>query len=272
MSYEEVKTLRLTHRQVADLIQGEIEKIVQHPVPCRYMHEDFDVWEIGFRGYRMPLAELFHLFDVIDAEEDVRKNSVPDEVGMDVNGIGSDASRILLENALGLCWDRELSNREYLWLIDVQPPEKKEEARLFLYKNIIVNLDMLKTKDEAIEYIEEKGGNYSALQEFDEKFSPSYDKELFWHYPIVTENLFSGTYFLLVKEGVLALPYNIIDEDNMEVFCLDDAELCGVESLDMYIEEWQSHSDELFGAMGAMRRLMQAEEARQAGQSDESTY
>lgn len=262
MSMKDVRTIKLSHQKVAELCQQEIEKICGHTVPCKYFHEDYNVWEIGFRGYRMPLAELFHLFEVIDVEEDIRKNSVPDEVGEDVNGIGSDASQLLLEKALGLVWDSELSDEECLWLIDVHAPEKKEKTRLFLYKNTIVNLDMLKTKDEAIEFIEEKGGNYSALQEFDEKFSPSYDKELFWHFPIVTDNLFSGTYFLLVKEGVLALPYNIIDEHDMEVFCLDDAELCDVESMDMYIEEWQAHSDELFGAMGAMRRFLFQEEKR----------
>lgn len=272
MSYEEVKTMRLTHKEVADLIQGEIEKICQHTVPCRYIHEDFDVWEIGFRGYRMPLGELFHLFEVIDAEEDVRKNSVPDEIGEDVNGIGSDASQILLEKALGLCWEKELSNEEYLWLINVKPYEKKEKARLFLYGNRIVNLDLLKTKDEALAYIEENGGNYSALQEYNEKYSPEYNKETFWHFPIVTDNLFAGTYFLLVKEGVLALPYNIIDEHDMEVFCLDDAELCDVASLDMYIEEWQAHSDELFGAMAAMRRMLKAEEERRAVPPGETAY
>lgn len=272
MSYEEVKTMRLTHKEVAGLIQGEIEKICKHPVPCRYMHEDFDMWEIGFRGYRMPLSELYRIFEEIGADENVRKKSIPDEVGEDVNGIGAEASVMLLEIGLDLCWEKELSNEECLWLINVRPYEKKEKARLFLYGNRIVNLDLLKTKDEAIAYIEENGGNYSALQKFDENFSTEYNKESFWHFPIVTDNLFAGTYFLLVKEGVLALPYNIIDEHDMEVFCLDDAELCDVESLDMYIEEWQSHSDELFGAMAAMRRMLKAEEMRQPVQPGETAY
>lgn len=262
MSMKDVRTIKLSHQKVVELCQQEIEKICKHTVPCKYFHEDYNVWEIGFRGYRMPVSELFHLFDVVGADEDVIKQSLPEEFGVDVNGIGSDASRLILEKALGLMWERELSDEEALWIIDAKPIEERKDYRMFLYKDTIVNFDLLKTKDEALKYIEANGGNYSALQSFDEKYSPVYQKQLFWHFPIVTDNLFTGTYFLLVREGVLTIPYDTVDEHELEVFCLEDAELCSVEALDNYVREWQDHSDELFGAFGAMRRFLLQEEKR----------
>lgn len=267
MSLQDIRTVKLSHQQVVELCQSEIEKHCKHPVPCKYFYDDFNIWEIGFRGYRLPLSELFQLFEVLGADDNARKQSLPDEVREDVNGIGTDVSKLLLEQALKLTWEQELSDSDFLWLIDVKPLEKKADERMFLYKNTIVNLDHLKTKDEAIAYIEDNGGNYSALQNFDENYSPTYNQQLYWHFPIVTDNLFTGTYFLLVREGVLTLPYNIVDEHDLEVFSLEDAELCGIEELDNYIKEWQDHSDELFGAFGAMRRLLVKEEERK-GKTD----
>lgn len=262
MSLQDIRTVKLSHKKVVELCQREIEMICKHTVPCKYLHEDYNVWEIGFCGYRLPVSELFQIFDAVGADERVIRQSIPDELGVDVNGIGSDASRLILERALGLVWEQELSDEAFLWLIGAEKPREKKDERMFLYKNTVVNLDHLKTKDEAIAYIEDNGGNYSALQNFDEKYSLTYNQQLYWHFPIVTDNLFTGTYFLLVREGVLALPYNIVDEHDLEVFSLEDAGLCGVEELDNYIKEWQDHSDELFGAFGAMRRLLVKEEER----------
>ena len=264
MEFNEVKTIYLTLQQTGALIQKELERICRHPIPCLIKVEDLDFWEVSFQGYRMPLSEMYFVLEQIEADSRTRELSTVDDPVSDVNSISPFMSARILSKALGLCWEKDIADENGIWLIDVRTPGK-ENKRLFRYNSLAVDLDKLMSAEEVLAYIENHGGNYAALSELCEQNAAIYGNELRWHYPIVTDNLFSGTHILLVKEGALALPYNIIDEHDFEVFCLENAELLDEESIGMLLDDWKTFSDDLFGALGAVRRTITQLETDQFG-------
>lgn len=121
--------------------------------------------------------------------------------------------------------------------------------------------DCLKSKDEVVEFLKAHGGNYEALSDIVEAYHEACGEELCWHYPI-TDELHTGTYILRVKEGALALPYNLVDENDFEVFCVDEIKLLDAASMDILIDEWSSYSYELLKAMCEIRKLLAEQEKR----------
>lgn len=71
-----------------------------------------------------------------------------------------------------------------------------------------------------------------------------YQNELCWCYPIMDE-LHLGTFLLLVKEGVLSLPFNEVDSVDYELFCLEDACLCDAASINLLIADWYRFDSDL---------------------------
>lgn len=87
-----------------------------------------------------------------------------------------------------------------------------------------------------------------------------YQNELCWCYPI-TDELHLGTFLLLVKEGVLSLPFNEVDSVDYELFCLEDACLCDAASINLLIADWYRFDSDLRHAMEGMRRYYEKKEA-----------
>ena len=65
---------------------------------------------------------------------------------------------------------------------------------------------------------------------------------------------------MLVKEGVLSLPYDSADETDYEQFCRDDVCMFNAESLRVFIEDWKSFSAELENAMHSMKLYLTKKE------------
>ena len=58
---------------------------------------------------------------------------------------------------------------------------------------------------------------------------------------------------VLVKEGILSLPYDSADETDYEQFCLDDVCMFNIESLRVFMEDWKSFNTDLENAMHSMK-------------------
>lgn len=82
------------------------------------------------------------------------------------------------------------------------------DRRLSLYAEIIVRRspESLKSKDELMHWLVEHGANHLQLMDFCSDYMAKYCNELCWQYPI-SDGKHLGTYIVLVKEGVLSLPY-----------------------------------------------------------------
>lgn len=100
-----------------------------------------------------------------------------------------------------------------------------------------------------------------ALMDICEEYREKYQNELCWHYP-TTDELHLGTFLLLVKEGVLSLPFNEVDSVDYELFCLEDACLCDAASINMLIADWYRFDADLRHAMEGMRRYYEKKEGQ----------
>ena len=65
---------------------------------------------------------------------------------------------------------------------------------------------------------------------------------------------------MLVKEGVLSLPYDDADKFDGEIFCLDDICMFGAKDMEAFITDWQSFSQDLQTAMEALWVMLKEKE------------
>ena len=88
----------------------------------------FSVKSIGLRihsgvchlfGYRLPLPKLCHLVQATNPTLEDWEDAMPDDGGIDVNGIGMMLSEKLLTRYLKLTWEHHLITENSLWLVGI---------------------------------------------------------------------------------------------------------------------------------------------------------
>lgn len=124
---------------------------------------------------------------------------------------------------------------------------------------IKLNMEELKSLQELMDYFNENGPTHSTLMDFCADYRERYHNELYWNYPI-SDGLHLGTFFVLVKEGVFALPYDDADKVDYELFCLDDAKMCDSESIEALLNDWDSFDKDLRSAMQGIKAFYCREE------------
>ena len=75
---------------------------------------------------------------------------------------------------------------------------------------------------------------------------------MFWNYPL-SDGEHSGVYFVLVKEGILLLPYNRIEDNCYEQFVVADSRLCTHLDINDFINGWKGFSERLQNQMEAFK-------------------
>lgn len=134
-------------------------------------------------------------------------------------------------------------------------------------KNIrIGSLDLdlaeLKSRQELLEYFQENGPTHSALMDFCEEYRDKYSNELCWPYPI-SDGKHLGTFFVLVKEGILSLPYDDADKVDYELFCMDGMKLFqDYADMEIFMDDWKMFHEDLMTAMTAMRNYLYEQEVQ----------
>lgn len=257
-NYTYCRTLRLGWNEASRLIGKCAGEILNRPVLGKADSDDGDYW--GFQAENAPftLAEIDSLIGSVNGDREMQAEAVP--VDSDKSCfIGERLSRALLEKGLRQSWCHESVTESALWLINVR--EKRSAA----YKRTIavgphdIYLDDLKGKSELIAYLHENGPTHTALMDFCGDYRERYHNELCWSYPIC-DGLHLGTFFILVREGVLSLPYDDADKVDYELFCLDDARMCNRESMEDFLNDWDSFDLDLRSAMQSMKAFLRREE------------
>ena len=104
----------------------------------------------------------------------------------------------------------------------------------------------------SIAYLHENGATHTALMDFCADYMEQYHNELCWNYPI-SDGLHLGTFLILVREGVLSLPYDDADKVDYELFCLDDARMCDRESIEEFLNDWEDFALDLWSVLRSMK-------------------
>lgn len=131
---------------------------------------------------------------------------------------------------------------------------------------LLLDMEELHSRGELMEYFDEHGPTYSALVDFCEGYLEKYGNELCWHYP-VSDGKHLGTFLVLVREGILSLPYDDADKADCELFCTDEVAMFQDSSdMDIFLDDWDSFQADLVQAMTAMRDYLRGQEVAGHGE------
>lgn len=111
--------VKLSWNEVSSIISKEIEKIVGLHVRCKANVVEHYFWSIEFVDYRLPLPKLCQLVQVTQPTPEDWEDTLPDDGGVDVNGIGMALCEKLVARHLKLTWEHSLITEDSLWLVGV---------------------------------------------------------------------------------------------------------------------------------------------------------
>ena len=248
----------LPWQEVSQIISAETEKYLEGTVPCTAKYEDETFWCIDTPGYSMPIHIACRLMQLSGFPADNWQDTLPDEGGPTVDGYGMELSGHLLHKGLGLTWRHQIITPEGLWLVDIAD-KVEQQPEPAIIDGIEVRFEELKSKDELFNFLGEGSCTHASLMEFCEDYKKKYGNDLCWPYPIMGD-LWLGEYLILVREGVLSLPYTGFEDNDNAVLELDAAALLRPEHLMQLVTDWQSFSSDLIHAMTDMGEYLRKKE------------
>ena len=219
-------TIELTWNTVIEKLEGILRKILDKNIECKVTQDDTDFWGVGFLNYRMSIPEVEKICVYVNATEEERKDAYPSENETSVADLGVDIANKLLSMSLGISFTKFLVETDCLLLINC---EKNERIRI---GGDWIPLDKLKSIQELTEFFYAESANSTSLFRFATEYKNRFSNELLWHFPL-RSGKHLGAYFLVVKEGVLFLPYDDADKVNGPIFNLDAMRL-----VDMNTVRW----------------------------------
>ena len=256
MSIKEKQSYTLSWDIVRDHISEEVSSILGHPIRCKARPDEPYYWAVSLIDYRMPLSELMQLFEEVQADKETMREGIPNDSNT-VKELGMCLSTRLLQRRIECQWERVIAEDDGLWIVGCSANNTLDIGHRR------ISLDRLKSKEELINWLVENGATHAELMDFCEDYRNKYQNELCWQYPI-SDGKHLGTYLVLVKEGILSLPYDEAVKEDYELFTLEDACMFS-KSSDMsdFISEWDSFSNDLRKTMLAMFHYLKRLEVEQ---------
>lgn len=213
-----LKALELPWNFVGNIIGAQLGNLLGKKIQCKASPDDWDYWAVKFHEYRMSIDEVELVCRFVQATVQERKEAFPAESETSVGSLGNDIASKLLSLGLGTSWEKSFALKEQLYLVGC------EDRDCINIGPHLIFYDTLKSKQELIDYLIENSPTERSLAEFCYSYAERYQDSLYWHYPIC-DTVHLGAYLVLVKEGILYLPYNDADKVSCELFCLDDIKL-----------------------------------------------
>lgn len=116
---------------------------------------------------------------------------------------------------------------------------------------VTIDKSKLLSKRELLDHMIMNGSDDRSLSSVREQYLNDFGNEFIWRYPI-SDSEHAGGSIVVVKEGFLWLPYDWIDKDHYEIYSITQAKMFDAESLEVFIFDWVSVSDDLMWAMSDM--------------------
>ena len=230
-------------------------KHLGHEIICEALgEEDGDYWSCQLKDYQMPLPELCRLMYLSGLPGQEWDDTLPDEGGSTVDGFGMRFCEHLISHQLGIDWKYRVIGEEGLWLVGVTE-KLEQQSEPASIDGIEVHFEELKSKDELFNFFDEGSCTHASLMEFCEDYKSRYDNNLCWPYPIAGGSHL-GAFLVLVREGVLYLPYDGFDGENYEFFDLKGAKLLTAGQIAELEKHWEIFSTSLMHAMTDMEKYL----------------
>ena len=252
-----LQTLKLRWDEVGTLTGSVISVVLKRDVTCRAALDDYNYWTVSDTAGRFSHDDLDILLDYVEASREIREITFHGDSDTTV-ALDMGLAQALLKKKLNTSWEQELIKEDGLWLIGVDP-EHLNYAGTITVDGKIISMDALWSKEELVEQLFDAGGSEADLSDVCDRYVKQYGNQLYWSYPI-TDGEYNGVYFVLVQEGVLCLPYNVIDREEYEFFERDGVRLLSAEEMGYFISDWKQASQELEEVMDSFMNYLKARE------------
>ena len=247
-------TLRVELRDAAVWLGRKLSALLEREIICEATADDYDYWALKCTNDRLSLADLCKLLSHVGASKEMVEGTIPSDADSTC-GIDVMLCNALLSEILHTRWEQQLVQGDAVYLIGVSrdtlsfPPSFPGIIQI---GSLRIRTDLLLGKDALLDALSRDGNNYSALAGISERNLDLFGNELYWHYPI-SDDLHTGLYFVLVREGVLCLPYLAVDYDVNEQFEVNAAHLCSADEMQVYLDNWSEQTSYLSATMQSLR-------------------
>ena len=256
-----LQTIKLSWEEVGTLVGSVISAALKREVICRGGFDDYDYWTVSDTTGRFSHEDLDILLDYVDASTEIRQIVFLGDSDTTV-ALDMELSQALLRKKLNTFWEQELIKEDGLWLIGIDSEHLNYAGTITIDRKII-SMDTLWSKEELVEQLFDAGGSETALSDVCDRYVKQYGNQLYWSYPI-TDGEYNGVYFVLVQEGVLCLPYDVIDGEEYELFERDGVRLLSAEEMGYFISDWKRASRELEEVMDSFMNYLKARERNES--------
>ena len=251
---ELLKTTRLSWDAVSRILETAVFGILRRKVRIKAWSEDADYWGALALDYRFSLEDLDQLLNAVQADEEVRLSTLPDDE-TSTNSFGMDLGNLLLKREQASDWAETHITKSCLWLLDYSNDQIHPYTRSGFFASL--KREQLMSAQAAIDYLDKHGCTERALSGIRERYYKDFGNELCWRYPI-SDELHLGAFILAVQEGFLHIPFDGMYIELCEQSDMDDISLHTAETLEWLISDWSRFSDDLEDAMRAMKKQAEA--------------
>lgn len=248
------KAIQLTWREVSQAVSTEMSVLLKKKMYCKAALDDDLYWAVYIQKDCLSCEDLLCLIRSVGNLPELIEENMDGDKPFDLASIGMVLSEKLLGRNLGLRWQQSLVTEQNLTLVGITE-EKTSASPVVTIEGCRIRVDLLKSKDDLIAFFAENGATHASLMDFCDEYRTQYHNELCWAYPI-SDGKHLGTYLILVREGVLSLPYDSANEEDYELFCVEDIKMFDAPSMKCFMEDWKAFSDALFKAMGDMEKFL----------------
>lgn len=256
--------LKLYWGQVFWCIEKLLTALLRRHILCTPQAESDGYWGVKVIDDRFTTAEIVQLVSYVGGDATMMRRAVPEDSNF-TKSLDMDLCQALLKHVLNLEWEAEHASEDALWIMGNYPETidlPNMEPNLLFVDSKMVDCSRLMPKDEFVEKLFSEGGTFTDLAALCEANECEFGTPLYWMHPI-TDGRYNGCYFVMVREGVLALSYNTIDSEDHEVFDRESARLCSSVELGYFIGNWNAFSHELNSTLESLLFFLERKEAAQ---------
>lgn len=257
-------TVMLPWNDVAQYATAIVSSVLRRTVECLCQSDSYDYWAIYTKKENITNVEIAQLVSFVEGEPEMLKRALPTESNT-TRSLEMALSRALLKNILKLDWEREFFSDEGLWLIGHFPEDVKLPVAgpdLLYVDSTVVDCSKLMPMKEFINRLFDEGGTLTDFTKLCEKNNSLFGTPLYWVYPI-TDGQWNGCYFVAVREGILAISYDMISDEDHEVFERESVRLCSAQELGWFLADWKHFSDAMIANLGALYSYQERKEKLQ---------
>lgn len=254
--------LKLSCEFISRQFETILSVLLGRSFSCSTRCEDDSYWSVATTNDTFTSVEIVHLVKAVGGDDDMMLRTLPTDSNTS-KSLEMDLCRALLQQFLKLQWQTEFVVKDALWIIGDFPEYGLPEIspNLLSVDSRIIDCNQLMPKDAFVEQLFSEGGTFSDLAALCETYESEYGTPLYWMYPI-TDGRYNGCYFVMVREGILVLSYDVMDEENYEVFERESVRMCSTEEMRCFQHDWKLRTCELSETIYSLLAFLERKEAQ----------